>query len=318
MPGGSGQRCRDHRFGHGDPEVWQRLLGAINQAQLVLTGSWPAKTEAGGSAGAANIVTTLTMSCRPAPPGRPSGRKGAVEAEIKAEIKRRYPNWERWGLAPADMLMAAAGPAMEVVGRYREVLDSRGEPVDIYTFLPLARAAVQEAMAVEIDHHPLETFDARTRFALWWVRLYGRQVQAKSELRWQTLASSLDLAEVRDLVPSASKGVRFTTSQQFKARIGGESTVIDVALALGAASEDGLAAMGEVLAASERSAGDAYLWAAVQFLADRLPDSDSDAVAFSRVLRARNGIANAAETVVALKEQQQERNRAEGLQVRLL
>ena len=48
------------------------------------------------------------------------------EAEIKAEIKRRYPDWERWGLAPADMLMAAAGPAMEVVGRYSEVLDSRG------------------------------------------------------------------------------------------------------------------------------------------------------------------------------------------------
>ena len=44
--------------------------------------------------------------------------------------------------------MAAAGPAMEVVGRYSEVLDSRGEPVDIHTFLPLARAAVQEAMAV--------------------------------------------------------------------------------------------------------------------------------------------------------------------------
>ena len=46
---------------------------AITRAGLVLTGSWPAKTEAGGSAGSANIVTTLTMSCRPAPPGRPVG-----------------------------------------------------------------------------------------------------------------------------------------------------------------------------------------------------------------------------------------------------
>lgn len=71
--------------------------------------------------------------------GRTAGRKGAVEAELKAEIARRYPDWERWGLAPADMLMAAAGPAMEVVGRYSEVLDARGNPVDIYTFLPLAR-----------------------------------------------------------------------------------------------------------------------------------------------------------------------------------
>lgn len=142
-------------FGHGEPEVWKRLLDSIQQAGLVMTGSWPANTESGGQQGKANIKTTLTMACRPAPSKRPPGRKGAVEAEIKAEIKRRYPDWERWGLAPADMLMAAAGPAMEVVGRYEHVLDARGEPVDIYTFLPLARAAAQDAMAVEVDHHPL-------------------------------------------------------------------------------------------------------------------------------------------------------------------
>lgn len=34
-------------FGHGDPEVWHRLLGAITAGGLYLTGSWPAKTEAG-------------------------------------------------------------------------------------------------------------------------------------------------------------------------------------------------------------------------------------------------------------------------------
>jgi len=225
------------------------------------------------------------------------GRKGAVEAEIKAEVKRRYPDWERWGLAPADMLMAAAGPAMEVVGRYSQVLDVKGDLVDIYTFLPLARAAVQEAMAVEINHQPLETFDARTRFVLWWVRLYGRQGQAKSELRWQALASSLDLDAVRDLVPDADKGVRFISSNQFNGKIDADSAVIDVALALAAASEDGLEAMGSVLVAADRNPEDPYLWAAVQFLADRLPDNDSDSVAFTRVLRTKSGIGNAAEAV---------------------
>ena len=30
-------------FGHGDPDVWHRLLQAITRAGLVLTGSWPAK-----------------------------------------------------------------------------------------------------------------------------------------------------------------------------------------------------------------------------------------------------------------------------------
>jgi putative DNA methylase len=305
-------------FGHGEPEVWQRLLTAIHNAELVLTGAWPAKTESGGKVGFTNIVTTLTMACRPAPPGRPTGRKGAVEADIKAEVKRRYPDWERWGLAPTDMLMAAAGPAIEVVGRYSDVLNAKGDPVDISTFLPLARAAVQDAMAVEINHQPLEAFDARTRFALWWVTLYGRQVQAKSELRWQALASSLDLASVRDLVPEADKGVRFITSRECKGRVDGDSAVIDVVLALAAASEEGLQAMGQVLVASKRAADDTYLWAAIQFLADRLPDNDPDAVAFTRVLRTRDGIGNAAEALTASNYQRARQQEKTDAQLRML
>jgi putative DNA methylase len=305
-------------FGHGEPEVWKRLLDSIQQAGLVMTGSWPANTESGGQQGKANIKTTLTMACRPAPTLRPPGRKGAVEAEIKAEIKRRYPDWERWGLAPADMLMAAAGPAMEVVGRYEQVLDARGEPVDIYTFLPLARAAAQDAMAFEVDHHPLETFDARTRFALWWVRLYGRQLQAKSELRWQALASSMDIAEIRDLAPDSGQGVAFTTAKQFSRPASNSAAVIDVALCLAAASEDGLESMGQVLAASGRASDDPYLWATVKFLADRLPPSDSDAIALTRVLRTRDGIASAATTLIANEALEDRRRHADDAQLRLL
>ncbi|WP_432187675.1 DUF1156 domain-containing protein [Streptomyces sp. Tue6028] len=305
-------------FGSGDPEVWQRLLTAIEKAGLVMTGSWPANTESGSHQGKANIETTLTMACRPKAPGRVPGRKGAVEAEIKAEIKRRYLDWERWGLAPADMLMAAAGPAMEVVGRYSEVLDAKGEPVDIYTFLPLARAAVQDAMAVEINHQPLETFDARTRFALWWIRLYGRQVQAKSELRWQALASSLDLASIRDLVPEADKGVRFIASREYTSKIDGDSSVIDIALALAAASEEGLQAMGQVLTAGERAADDTFLWAAVQFLADRLPDNDLDSIAFTRVLRNRAGIVSAAEAIAASNDEQAHLQKNDDAQLRII
>ncbi|MFC9965645.1 DUF1156 domain-containing protein [Nocardia ignorata] len=305
-------------FGHGEPEVWQRLLTAIQDAGLVMTGAWPAKTEQGGKVGFTNIVTTLTMACRPAPSDRPVGRKGAVESAVRDEIKRRFGDWERGGLAPADMLMAAAGPAMEVVGRYCKVLDVKGDSVGIHTFLPLARTAVQEAMSVEIDHHPLETFDARTRFALWWVRLYGRQVQAKSELRWQALAASLDLAGLRDLVPDSGKGVCFTLSRKFTGQIASESAAIDIALALAAASDEGVDSMGEVLARSGRAADDVYLWATVKFLADRLPASDADAVAFTRVLRTRDGIANAADVVSFAVETKTRRQQIDDNQLKLL
>ena len=305
-------------FGHGEPEVWQRLLHSIEHAGLVMTGSWPANTEAGGQQGKANIETTLTMACRPAPADRPTGRKGAVESEIKAEIRRRYPDWERWGLAPGDMLMAASGPAMEVVGRYKQILDAKGHPVDIFTFLPLARAAAQDAMAVEIDHQPLETFDSRTRFALWWVRLYGRQVQSKGELRWQMLASSLDSDTVKDLVRDADKGVRFVMSLEFDRKIDAESAVIDIALALAAVSNDGTEAMGQVLLDAARGIDDTYLWAALQFLADRLPANDSDAVAFTRVLRTRTAIGAAAHATATTNTERALREQDADAQLKLL
>lgn len=43
--------------------------------------------------------------------------------------------------------------------------------------------------------------------------------------------------------------------------------------------------MGQVLMAAERATDDTYLWATVQFLADRLPDNDPDAIAFARAAR---------------------------------
>jgi putative DNA methylase len=282
-------------FGHGDPEVWHRLLGAISSAGLVLTGSWPAKTESGGSAGSANIVTTLTIATRPASADRPERLAAVVEAEVAAEVKKRLPIWEQAGLAPTDMLMASAGPAMEVVGRYSRVLDIKGAPVEADRYLLSARRAVQEAAAIEVDHLPLETFDVRTRFALWWIRLYGRQLAPKSELRWQALAANLGLKEVRDLVVDADKGCRFVGSKHFATPIEEGSSAVDVALGMAAAWGEGLDAVGDVLNRAARDGDDSYLWATVRFLADRLPESDPDAVIWNRLIQNRKSVRAASE-----------------------
>jgi putative DNA methylase len=288
-------------FGHGEPEVWHRLLAAISSAGLVLTGSWPAKTEKGGKAGSANIVTTLTMSCRPAPTNRPSGRANIVEAEVRREVKNRVPKWEAAGLAPTDQLMASAGPAMEVVGRYSSVLDTLGEPVEPDRYLLVARRAVEEAAAVEIDNLALETFDARTRFALSWVRLYARTIAPKSEARWQALASDLAMDALRGILTNVDKGVRFGTANECAGDVGPESVVIDVAIAMAAAWPEGLEAVGEVLAASQRTADDSHLWATMSFLSSKLPEADPDAIAWTALVRSRRVIKSVARDVVSAR-----------------
>ncbi len=289
-------------FGHGDPEVWHRLLSAISHGGLVLTGSWPAKTEAGGSGSAANIVTTVTMSCRPAPKDRPVGRAHVVEDEIRAEVKARVPAWDAAGLAAPDQRMASAGPAMEVFGRYSKVLNNLGEEVEADRYLILARRAVDEAAAIEIDHLPLETFDALTRFALSWTRLYGRGIAAKSEARWESLAAEIAYESIKVILKDEGKGVRLMRSDEFKAEIDVTSPVVCVALAMAAARADGLDAVAEVLAASGRNLDDPYLWAAMGFLSSRLPEADSDAMAWTGLVRDRKGIGSVTRQVVTARK----------------
>lgn len=299
-------------FGHGEPEVWHRLLSAITSAGLVLTASWPAKTEKGGKAGFSNIVTTLTMACRPAPVGRPKGRASQVENEVRREVQGRIAAWDAAGLAPTDQLMASAGPAMEVVGRYEQVLDHVGDPVEPSHYLIVARKAVGDAAAVLVDNLPLDTFDARTRFALSWVRLYRRTVAAKSEARWQALASDLTMDALKGVLSEADKGVRLAPAKAYKGTITQSSSTIDVAMAMAKAWANGLDEVARVLAAAGRDEDDAYLWAALGYLSSVLPDADPDAIAWTSLVRARRGIGNVARGVVSARREADEARAQQG------
>lgn len=300
-------------FGHGDPDVWHRLLSAITAAGLVLTGSWPARTEKGGKVGFSNIETTLTLACRPVAPGREPGRVADVDAEVRREIRDRIPLWDAAGLALTDQLMASAGPAMEVVGRYSEVLDKSGKPVDLDRYLPLARRFVEEAADIRIDTLPLETFDARTRFALFWARLYGRGTAAASEARWHRLASDLSEEETAGLIVKQDKGVRLALSREAKSGASAEGPVIDTALAVAAAGKS-VAEVAEVLLRTSRTE-DPFVWAAMGELARVVPEADSDGDVWTWVVRNRSAITGASRNVEAaraIEEQKAEQAAKQG------
>jgi adenine-specific DNA methylase len=296
-------------FGHGEPEVWHRLLNAITKARLFLTGSWAAKTEVGGGAGSANIVTTLTLACRPAPSHRPSGRVNVVDDEVRQEVFARVPQWTEDGLALSDQLMASAGPAMEIVGRYEEVLDRKGDPVDPVRYLYLARKAVEEAAAIKVDELPLNAFDQRTRFALFWAQLFGRGAAPKSEARWQALASDLSLASLEGQVlveTDKGDGVRLAFGREVQPPISDSAATIDVAFAVAKSWNEGFDATADVLVAAARDSEDSHLWAALTFLCSRLPESDPDRLAWTALVRARRGLAGRARDVVVARKRKTE------------
>ena len=294
-------------FGHGDPDVWHRLLTSIDRAGLILTGSWPARTESGGRAGSANIETTLTLACRPAPPGRRPGRVAEADAEVQAEIRARMPLWDAAGLALTDQLMASAGPAMEVVGRYSEVRDKVGNPVALDRYLPLARQMVQEAADIRLglDDLPLGTFDERSRFALFWARAFGRSINPASEARWQRLAADLDDGATAGITLKDGKGVRLayaTESALPPEEIEPTTSVFDVALAMVAAGKS-LAHAAEVLIAADR-VEDPYVWAAVHALSSSVPEADPDGEAWTYLVRNRQAVVTSTRNLAAARQRE--------------
>lgn len=280
-------------FGHGDPDAWHSLLGAITNAGLVLTGAWPANTEKGGQAGSANINTTLTLACRPAPANRPDGRVAEVDAEMRHVIADRVQNvWGPSGLSYVDQKMAAAGPALEVVGRYERILDKKGRPVDLDRYLPLARQAVTDAHDLRFDSLPLETFDQKTRFALEWAKAYGRQVQAGSEARWQRLAADVEEHETEGVLKDVSKGVRLALSKETNVEPVEGMPLFEVALAVASAWRQGSLADA---AATIRAAGvdpkDQHFWACINALSKSLPETDPDGTVWTSMVRNRDALA---------------------------
>lgn len=288
-------------FGHSDPAAWRRLLGALRDAGFVVTSAWPARTESANT-GVASIKVTVTIGCKVAPDGRKTETAAVVEREIVELIRKRVPKWDAWGLALSDQLMAAYGPAMQVVGGYRSILQPDGSEPDLDHFLTVGRRAVQDAHAFKIDELPLETFDAETRFSLFWMRAHQRSPVAKSEAVFEAQAANMRLDDVRGTLLTEAKG-GYVITLDAPPPITDRSPVIHVARALGAGwSEEGTEGAAQIVADSGRAADDQHLWATVGELVRQLPESDRLCKSLTDCQRNRPAIENAARHQVAARD----------------
>ncbi|NBH10358.1 DUF1156 domain-containing protein [Amycolatopsis sp. SID8362] len=271
-------------FGHSDPDAWLRLLGALQHAGFVVTSSWPSRSETSNT-GVASIKVTLTIGCRVAPARRSVATAAQVDREVTTAVKAAVQQWENDGLALTDQLMAAHGPAMEIYGRYRSVLLPTGERAQLERYLTLARTAVRDASALKVDQLPLETFDAPTRFAVFWQRLHGRSDVPKGEARFLAQADNLRLEDMRGPLLIESKS-GFRLRLDAPGTVNERSSGFEVARAMAEAWHDGgTEAVARVIAAADRPANDAHLWAVVAEIVGQLPPAEPVAKALTAVQR---------------------------------
>ena len=271
------------------------------RASLLLRPGHPERNLA--NTGVASIKVTVTIGCRVAADGRPFGIAAEVDREVRNAVTSRIAQWDSDGLALEDQLMASYGPAMEVYGRYSSVLNPDGTDADLDRYLTIARRAVRDAMQLRVDELPLETFDAITRFTVFWLRAKGRTDVPKGEGRFFAQADELRLDDLRGRILIESKaGFRLRLDKPDS--INETSSVFEVVRAMAHAWDNGgTEAVADVIASGGRDSNDRHLWAVVADLANNLPASDAMAKALAGIKRTTSTIST---LVGSLKESREQ------------
>lgn len=150
---------------------WVTFLGAVFQAGLQLTGTWPLRTENASrmvGQGANALASSIVLVCRK----RPKDAQTISRREFVREINLVLPEAldemtkgagdDRSPVAPVDLSQAIIGPGMAVFSKYKAVLEADGTLMSVKTALLLINRFLAE-----------DDFDADTQFCLHWFEQHG-------------------------------------------------------------------------------------------------------------------------------------------------
>lgn len=158
-------------FAHTDVVAWERLLRSLQSVGLVVSTSWPMRSERAGRQLAqvkAALGSSVVLVCRP----QDAHEEGFFDDVIRAledRISERLDAFEEMGLVGADYFVSAIGPAFEVFAQYSRIVKLSGEEVDVGELMVLARQAVaRHAMRRLLGAEPLNELDAQSLFYLTW------------------------------------------------------------------------------------------------------------------------------------------------------
>lgn len=150
---------------------WETFLQATNQAGLLISGTWPMRTElASKVSGVGNnmLASSIILVCRK----RPLDAQAISRREFIRELNGVLPEaldemtkgagGEHSPVAPVDLSQAIIGPGMAVFSKYTAVLEADGSLMSVRTALQLINRFLAE-----------DDFDADTQFCLHWFEQHG-------------------------------------------------------------------------------------------------------------------------------------------------
>lgn len=158
-------------YAHKSKKGWETLINALLDSGLVITGAWPIETEQKNKFGGtkkALLATSIYMVARKAE-REAFGLYQEVRANAEEHLKKRYAELWESGLSGANLFIATIGSALQIFGKYKEVIDDNDNTIRADQMLQ----DIREIVATCAIEQVIPNATALTRFYLYWREEHG-------------------------------------------------------------------------------------------------------------------------------------------------
>jgi len=183
-------------YAHKTTSGWETVINSLLDSGLVVTASWPIDTEMKTRLRAqesAALASSVYFVCRKMERTE-IGWLPRVREEIKNKISEKLKMlWEE-GIGGADYFISAIGSAIEVFGKYKQVMDYEGNVVTASDLLDYVRETVTEYAIKQILHDDVvSVLSPLTRFYILWRWTYGESKVEFDDAKKIAQSTGLDL-----------------------------------------------------------------------------------------------------------------------------
>ncbi len=196
---------------------WETFLAAVLKSGLVITGTWPMRTERSARSVANNtnsLASSIILVCRPR--GKTVGTIGRRQfvrmlneaLPLALDAMTRESEGLHSPVAPVDLSQAIIGPGMAIFSRYDAVLEADGGPMTVRTALQLINRFLAE-----------DDFDPDTQFCLHWFEQHDWEIGKFGEADTLARAKGTSVAGVQSagVIEAGGGNVRLLKWREYPA-----------------------------------------------------------------------------------------------------
>lgn len=185
-------------YAHKSTEGWETVINALLDSGLVVTSAWPLNTEQQSrlrASESAVLASSIYIVVRKMP-RKPTGFYNDVRTELRNHLDTKLQRLWGEGIGGADFFIAAIGSAIEVFGKYEQVMDYEGNIVRADRLLDEVRTIATDYAVRQILHNGFAAeISDLSRFYVLWRWNYGEALVPFDEARKLAQSCGIDLTQ---------------------------------------------------------------------------------------------------------------------------